>query len=143
MVIIDAGYGHNRSSLLRIENRNWKYWGGLAKNPTVLSSDQEDSPQIIRLDELVQSLPQEAFTEVQLDLDKLKTLWVVTKEVEISALTRKQNITILINGSTFSQATDIEYFMTNISWSIVTPQWIVDTYSQRNRVEVFYREAKG
>ena len=27
--------------------------------------------------------------------------------------------------------------------SIVTPQWIVDTYSQRNWVEVFYREAKG
>ncbi len=23
------------------------------------------------------------------------------------------------------------------------PQWIVDTYSQRNWVEVFYREAKG
>ena len=33
--------------------------------------------------------------------------------------------------------------MTNISSSIVTPQWIVDTYSQRNRVEVVYREAKG
>jgi hypothetical protein len=25
----------------------------------------------------------------------------------------------------------------------VTPQWIVDTYLQRNWVEVFYREAKG
>ena len=59
-------------------------------------SDQEDSPQIIRLDELVQSLPQdelvqslpqEAFTEIELELDKPKTLWVVTKEVEISPLT--------------------------------------------------------
>jgi hypothetical protein len=37
-------------------------------------SDQEDSPTIIRLDELVQSLPQEAFTEIQLELDKTKTL---------------------------------------------------------------------
>ena len=27
-------------------------------------SDQEDSSQIIRLDELAQSLPQEAFTEI-------------------------------------------------------------------------------
>ena len=25
----------------------------------------------------------------------------------------------------------------------VTPQWVVETYSQRNWVEVFYREAKG
>lgn len=43
-----------------------------------------------------------------------------------------------MNASTFSNATDIDYFITN-----VTPQWIVDTYSQRNWVEVFYREAKG
>ena len=48
----------------------------------------------------------------------------------------------MINGSTFSQATDIGYFITNVSSSIVTPQWIVDTYSQRNWVEVVYREAK-
>jgi hypothetical protein len=33
--------------------------------------------------------------------------------------------------------------MTNISSSIVTPQWIVNIYSQRNWVEVVYREAKG
>jgi hypothetical protein len=33
--------------------------------------------------------------------------------------------------------------MTNVSSSVVTPQWIVDTYSQRNWVEVVYREAKG
>ena len=56
IVIIDPGYGHNTSFLFKIENRNWKYWGGLAKNPKVLASDQKDSPQIIRLDELAQSL---------------------------------------------------------------------------------------
>jgi hypothetical protein len=50
-----------------------------------------------------------------MQLDKLKTLWVVTKEVEISPLTGKGNIAIVINGSTFSQATDIDYFMTNVS----------------------------
>jgi hypothetical protein len=136
IVIIDAGYGHNTSFLLKIENRHLKYLGGLAKNPKVLASDQEDSPQIIRLDELAQSLPQEAFTEIQLELDQPKTLWVVTKEVEISALSGKGNIAIFIKASTFSQATDIDYFMTNISSSILIPQWIVDTYSQRNRVEL-------
>ena len=81
--------------------------------------------------------PQEAFTQIQLELDKPKTLWVVTKEVEISPLTGKGNIAIIINGSTFSQATDIDYFMPNISSSIITPQWIVDRYSQRNWLEVF------
>jgi hypothetical protein len=58
-------------------------------------SDQEDNPQVIRLDELAQSLPQQAFTEIQLELDKPKTLWVVTKEVEISRLTGKGNIAII------------------------------------------------
>jgi hypothetical protein len=33
--------------------------------------------------------------------------------------------------------------MTNVSSSTVTPQWIVNTYSQRNWVEVVDREAKG
>jgi hypothetical protein len=37
----------------------------------------------------------------------------------------------------------MDYFMTNVSSSIVTPQCIVNTYSQRNWVEVVYREAKG
>ncbi len=37
----------------------------------------------------------------------------------------------------------LDYFITNVSRSIVTPQWIVDTYSSRNWLEVFYREAKG
>jgi hypothetical protein len=50
---------------------------------------------------------------------------------------------MVINPSTFSQATDIDYLITNVSSSIVTPQWIVDTYSQRNRVQVVDREAKG
>jgi hypothetical protein len=78
-------------------------------------SDQEDSPQIIRLDELAQSVPQEAFTEIELELDKSKTLWVVTKEVEISPLTGKGNIPIVIKACTFSQPTDMDYFMTNVS----------------------------
>jgi hypothetical protein len=34
---------------------------------------------------------------------------------------------MVIKASTFSQATDIDYFMTNVSSSTVTPQWIVDT----------------
>ena len=50
---------------------------------------------------------------------------------------------IVMNASTFDEASDIDYFITNVVGSIATPEWIVTTYSQRNWVEVFYREAKG
>ncbi|BCL35779.1 hypothetical protein NSMS1_22260 [Nostoc sp. MS1] len=143
IVIVDAGYGNNTSFLLKLENRQLKYLGGLAKNRKVIVNNQEKVRETIRLDELAQALPQEAFTEIQLNLNKPKTLWVVTKEVEISGLSGKRNIAIVMNAATFSQATDIDYFITNVDSSIVTPEWIVDTYSSRNWVEVFYREAKG
>ncbi|MEH2182502.1 IS701 family transposase [Nostoc sp.] len=143
IVIVDAGYGNNTSFLLELEKRQLKYLGGLAKNRKVTVNVKENIPQILRVDELAQALSTEAFAKVKLNLDKPKTLWVATKEVEISQLVGKRNIAIVMNAATFSQATDIDYFITNISSSIVTPQWIVDTYGSRNWVEVFYREAKG
>ena len=143
IVIVDAGYGNNTSFLLELEKRQLKYLGGLAKNRKVTINDQENIPQVIRLDELASTLSKETFTSVQLNLNKPKTLWVATKEVEISQLLGKRNIAIVMNAPTFSQATDIDYFITNVSSSIVIPQWIVDTYTSRNWVEVFYREAKG
>lgn len=138
IVIVDAGYGNNTSFLLKLENRQLKYLGGLAKNRKVIINDNEHIQQTIRLDELAQSLPPESFTKIQQELDQPKTLWVVTKEVEILGLSGKRNIAIVMNAATFSQATDIDYFITNISSSIVTPQWIVNTYGHRNWVEVFY-----
>ena len=143
IVIVDAGYGNNTSFLLKLENRKLKYLGGLAKNRKVTINDKDNIQQTIRLDELAQALPQEAFTKINLNLDKPKALWVVTREVEISGLRGKRNIAIVMNAATFSQATDIDYFTTNVSSSIVTPEWIVNTYGERNWVEVFYREAKG
>jgi hypothetical protein len=97
----------------------------------------------IRLDKLAESLPIKAFIPVQINLNKPKTVWVATTEVKISRLEGKRSIAIVMNASTFSQATDIDYFITNVSPSIANPEWIVATYSQRNWVEVFYREAKG
>lgn len=86
-------------------------------------------------------MPDEAFTPVQLNLDKPKTVWVATVEVELSQLKGTRTIAIVMNASTFSQANDIDYFITNVDCSIATAEWIVTTYSQRNWVEVFYREA--
>jgi SRSO17 transposase len=143
IVLIDAGYGNNTSFLLELEKRQLKYLGGIAKNRKITISISENDQQTIRIDELAQSLSKDDFTKVELNLDKPKTVWVVTREVEISQLKGKRNIAIVMNAETFSEATDIDYFITNVSTSIVSPKWIVETYSQRNWVEVFYREAKG
>jgi SRSO17 transposase len=143
IVIVDAGYGNNTSFLLELENRQLKYLGGIAKNRKVTISEQENNQQTIRIDELAKSLTQDAFSEIQLKLDKPRTVWVATFEVEISRLEGKRSIAIVMNAATFSDATDIDYFITNVATSVVTPEWIVNTYSQRNWVEVFYREAKG
>ncbi len=143
IVLIDAGYGNNTSFLLELEKKQLKYLGGFAKNRKVTINTAENIQQTIRLDELAQTLPSLAFTEIKLNLDKPRTVWVVTREIEISQLKGKRNIAIVMNAATFSEATDIDYFITNVPTSIVTPEWIVNTYSQRNWVEVFYREAKG
>ena len=48
-----------------------------------------------------------------------------------------------MNAPVFEEAEDIDYLITNVEGEDITEQWIVDTYSERNWVEVFYREAKG
>jgi SRSO17 transposase len=143
IVIIDAGYGNNTTFLLELEKRKLKYLGGLAKNRKVIIETEANKRQEIRLDKLAESLPAEAFTPVQLNLDKPKTVWVAPIEVELSQLEGTRTIAIVMNASTFAQASDIDYFITNVDSSIATDEWIVTTYAQRNWVEVFYREAKG
>jgi SRSO17 transposase len=143
IVVIDAGYGNNTTFLLELEKRKLKYLGGLAKNRKVIIETEANKLQEIRLDQLAQSLPAEAFTPVQLNLDKPKTVWVATVAVELSQLEGTRTIAIVMNASTFAQASDIDYFITNVDSSIATDEWIVTTYAQRIVVEVFYREAKG
>jgi SRSO17 transposase len=143
IVLVDAGYGNNTTFLLELEKRKLKYLGGLAKNRKVIIETAANKLQEIRLDKLAQSLPVEEFTTVQLKLDKPKTVWVATIEVELSQLEGKRTIAIVMNASTFDQASDIDYFITNVGSSTATAEWIVITYAQRNWVEVFYREAKG
>jgi hypothetical protein len=143
IVLIDAGYGNNTTFLLELEKRKLKYLGGLAKNRKVITQTEANKREEIRIDKLAQSLPIEDFIPVQLNLDKPKTVWVSTVEVELSQLEGTRTIAIVMNASTFDQASDIDYFITNEDSSIATAEWIVTTYTQRNWVEVFYREAKG
>ncbi|NES95662.1 MAG: IS701 family transposase [Desertifilum sp. SIO1I2] len=143
IVIVDAGYGNNTGFLLELEKRSLKYLGGLAKNRKVRWKSSLNQRIENRLDQLAGALPDEAFTPVPLNLDKPKTLWVSTVEVELSQMEGTRTIAIVMNASTFNCASDIDYLITNIDRDLATAEWIVTTYAQRNWVEVFYREAKG
>lgn len=143
IVLIDAGYGNNTTFLIELEKRELKYLGGLAKNRKVKVVNSTELTEEIRLDVLAQSLPEEAFTQTTINLEQAITVWVATIEIEISRLKGHRKIAIVMNAPSFCDADDIDYFITNVEPFKVTEQWIVNTYSQRNWVEVFYREAKG
>ena len=142
-MLTDAGYGNNTNFLQELEKKRLKYIGGVAKNRKVIIKKGEDKTEETRLDNLAKSLPQGAFSEIQLQLEKPRTVWVATKEIELSKYAGKKVIAIVMNAATFDQASDIDYLMTNVEASKATGEWIVTTYSQRNWIEVFYREAKG
>lgn len=143
IVLIDASYGNNTTFLLSLEKRRLKYLGGLATHRKVIIQRESNKGEEIRLEKLAQSLSVEEFTPVQLNLDKPKTVWVATIEVELSQLEGTRTIAIVMNASTFDQASDVDYLITDVGSSLATAEWIVTTYAQRNWVEVFYREAKG
>lgn len=141
IVLIDAGYGNNTSFLIELEKRKLKYLGGLAKNRKVKVITEKEIGKETRLDHLAESLSTEDFGAIQMNLDKQKTVWVATRRVQISRLEGTRIIAIVMNAPTFIEASDIDYLITNVDSSIVTAAWVVETYSQRNWIEVFYREA--
>jgi len=116
----------------------------VAKNRKVKVTDSNCYSQKLRLDELAQSLSGEKWQPVELnDKQPSTTLWVATVEVKVSQLKGTRTIAIVMNDSCFSNATEIDYLITNIESAQITPAWVIQTYSQRNWVEVFYREVKG
>ena len=143
IVLIDAGYGNNKTFLLELDKRKLKYIGGLAKNRKVIIAHEQNEREEIRLDTLAESLPDGAFIPIELQLENKRTVWVATIDVELSQLEGKRTIAIVMNASTFNSSSDIDYFITNVDSAQATAEWMVTTYSQRNWVEVFYREAKG
>jgi hypothetical protein len=142
-VLIDSRYGNNTTFLKELEERKLKYLGGVAKNRKIFIKSESEVEESFRLDELAKSRSEKDFEPVILNLDKPKTVWVNIFSAVVSRLEGERSFAIVMNASTFEKATDIDYFITNVDSSIVTPAWVVTTYSQRNWVEVFYREAKG
>ena len=144
MVLIDSSYGNNTRFVKQLESRSLKYIVGLAKNRRIfLPEASTESSGKIRLDEVAKSLPAEAFTRVVFPLDKSRTVWVATLRGAIASLQGERTFAIILNTPTVTPETEIDYLMSNVSPEQATPEWFAQTYSQRNWVEVFYREAKG
>jgi hypothetical protein len=146
IVLIDSGYGNNTTFLSELEHRGLTYLGGVAKNrkvKAVKAVNADFSSQKLRLDELANSLSAQSWKPVQSNGKPSTTLWVAIVEVKVSQLKGTRTIAIVMNDSCFSNATEVDYLITNFPASEVTPEWVINTYSQRNWVEVFYREVKG
>ena len=145
IVLIDGGYGNNSTFLQKLERLKLKYIGGLAKNrlATVINPNTGEKQTEKRLDEIILSLSKENFQAVTLELDKPKTVWVATIQAETKGLEGKRELAIVMNDSSVEEATEIDYLITNEQGEGVTGEWIVKTFSNRNYIEKFYREAKG
>jgi SRSO17 transposase len=140
IVLIDGGYGNNSDFLNKLEEKNLKYIGGIAKNRKVKQVKDGKIEEEKRIDEIAESLPKDEFKIVELGEKKL---WVALIKVEINKLSGVKTIAIVMNANSFEQATEIDYLITNETQEKVTEEWVVKKYSQRNWIEVFYREIKG
>ncbi len=144
IVLIDAGYGNNTNFLKALEERKLKYLVGLAKNRKVIIEKKGGVEETIQLEQLAKSLSEKDWEKITLNLDKEKTVWVAVFRGKISGLKGEKNLAIVMNASSMEKATEVDYFITNVvEADTVTASWIVKTYTERNWVEVFYREAKG
>ncbi|MBE9045007.1 IS701 family transposase [Pleurocapsales cyanobacterium LEGE 10410] len=143
IILIDSAYGNNTSFLKKLEEKELKYIGGIAKNRNLLFKTSSGKTDTIRIDEYAQWISESEFKKIEIQGSKPRTVWVAIISVEISRLEGVRKIAIVMNARHFEDAEDIDYLITNVEGEIVTEQWIVETYSERNWVEVFYREAKG
>lgn len=140
LVIVDGGYGNNSNFLNKLEEKQLKYIGVIAKNRNVLLVNSPEVTEEKRLDEIAKELETEKFKLVKLEE---KQLWVALINVTISKLSGIKTIAIVMNADSFEKATEVDYLITNENGKKVTEEWLVKKYSQRNWIEVFYREIKG
>lgn len=141
--LIDSGYGNNTTFLLGLEERNLKYVASVVGNRKVsIQLEGETKRQKHRLDELAKTIKPECFKLITLKLEKPREVWVTALQAFVPKLGIR-TVTIQFNAPTFEEATDICYFLSNESEDIATAEWMARSYSQRNWIEVFYREVKG
>jgi hypothetical protein len=106
--------GNNTTFLLELEKRKLKYIRGMAKNRKVIIATEGSAFEGIRLHNLAKSIPNQAFTPIQANARRHKNCVGRSIEVELSRLEGKRTIAIVMNASTFDEASDIDYFITNV-----------------------------
>ena len=143
IVVMDAGYGNNGKFTQAIEDRGLRYLGAVYRNRKVLLPDASSNKETQRLDRIAASLSPEEFHKVTLPSQQPKTVWVAVFTARLAHPVAPKTFAIVMNASSFEQATDVDYLMTNVDAAIATADWFAQTYSTRNWVEVFYREVKG
>ncbi len=143
IILMDGGYGNNSALLEKIEEKKLHYIGVIAKNRNVFLAQENSLSEQKRIDEIASSLPPESFEEIKVGEHEKKSLWIATIKIKLSALNGIKTVAIVMNAQSFEKATDIDYLITNKVGEKITAHWIVETYSQRNWIEVFFREIKG
>jgi hypothetical protein len=142
--LIDAGYGNNVPLLKRIEEKGLKYVAAINKNKNVyyeLPGDKRREKHGI--EEVAKTLAPEKFAELELQLQEPRKVWVATIDVYLPKMSGKRKACIQLNAPSFEESTERDYYLTNEVTDRSTAQWIAQSYSRRNWVEVFYRESKG
>jgi hypothetical protein len=144
LTLLDAGYGNNVPLLKQIEEKGLKYVASINKNKNFYHKMPGDNRREKHgIEEIAKSLAPEDFVPVQLHLEKPRTVWVASIEAYLPKMSGKRTACIQLNAPTFEDATETDYYLTNETSEIATAEWIAQSYSRRNWIEVFYREAKG
>lgn len=144
IVLLDAGYGNNAPFLKELESKGLKYVAAINKSRNVYYQMAGDSRrEKHRIEDVAKALAPENFKPIELVLEKPRTVWVTAVEIYMPKMSGKRIVAIQMNAAVFSDATEFDYYITNEGKEIASAEWIARSYSQRNWVEVFYREAKG
>jgi SRSO17 transposase len=144
LVLLDAGYGNNAPLLKEVENKGLKYVAAINRTRNVYYQMSGDSRrEKHRIEDVAKSLAPESFKPIELQLDKPRTVWVCAVEIYMPQMSGKRIVAVQINAATFAAASEVDYYITNEAKERASAEWIVRSYSRRNWVEVFYREAKG
>lgn len=99
IVLIDGGYGNNTTFLKKLEERELKYLGKIAKNRKIVVKQKSNEEIETRIDELSKSIPIEKFEQVILSLEKQKKVWVTTFTASTSRLFGERTFAIVMNAS--------------------------------------------
>ena len=146
VLLMDGGYGNNGPLMNQLVSRNLTYIVGVHKSRKVkVIRERREISQ--RLDEVVMSLSPSDFTPLLRESNSPKQLpkkvWVATFPGTTSKVEGQQTFAVILNTSTLTSETKVDYLMTNAPQERATATWIVTTYCQRNWIEVFYREVKN